>query len=286
MYPDDSRHHNVRDDLYGRATGSGEGRRNFVAVTLAVSIFILVVSVSCRQATAPGSARNVLEAGLVTLTDIDQMLADDGPAIRQSALESQEEHFVIPGYPLDIVLTREEVTGSSDAQLRELILQRSSGLLYAEGISAFDRTGEQKLRRFSLQGALEYGVGRVSQDTHDRATLIALVALVACAVSAAVVAAMGTGWGRMRALGFAAIAGAVPVVVAFFLMRLVVGQVGGDDPFIAGYREITQSVLGVPLRNGIIVVLAGAAVVVASVILARIDRAAGGKTEMAWDDDW
>ena len=74
MYPDsDSRDVSARDRLYGHATASSEGRRNFVVVLLTVSIFLLVVSVSCRQATAPGPARNILEAGLVTLTDLDQL---------------------------------------------------------------------------------------------------------------------------------------------------------------------------------------------------------------------
>lgn len=285
MHPGEPRAYPARDDIYGRATASAEGRRNFAAVVLAVSVFLLVVSVSCRQATAPGPARNILEAGLVTLTDIDQMLADDGPAIRQSAQESEDEFFILPGYPLDIVLTREEVISRTDEQLRDLILARSSALLYAEGIEAFDQTGEQDLRRFSIQGVLEFGVGQVSEDTHDKATLIAIVALVACAASAAIVAATGTGWGRMRALGFAAIAGAIPVVVAFFLLRLMVGAVGGDDPFISAYRDITRSALGVPLRNGVIVLLAGAGVVALAILLGRIDRMTS-PAGVEWEEDW
>lgn len=273
MYPDsESRDVSARDRLYGHATASSEGRRNFVIVLLTVSIFLLVVSVSCRQATAPGPARNILEAGLVTLTDLDQLIADDGPAIRQAAGESELQEFPIPGYPLDIVLTRAEILGSSDQQLRDLILERSSGLLYARGVEAFDRTGEQNLRRFSLQGVLEYGVGQVSQETHDRATFFSLVALALCAVLGAIVAASGTGWGRMRAVGFAAIAGSIPVVLAFFLLRLIVGGIGGDDPFVRGYRDITNAALGVPLRNGLIVLVAGVFVVAASLALARLER--------------
>ena len=286
MHPDDGHDYAVRDRLYGRATSSSEGRRNFVAVLLAVSIFVLIVSISCRQATAPGQARNILEAGLVSLTDLDQLLADEGPAIRQSALESQDEHFILPGYPLDIVLTREEVISSSDEQLRALILGRSSALLYAQGIEAFDRTGNQDLRRFSVQGILEYGVGQISETNHNRATFIAIVAAVACAASGAIVAASGTGWGRMRGLGFAAIAGAIPVIVAFFLLRLVVGAIGGDDPFIGGYRDITNAALGVPLRNGLIVLGAGVVVVAAAIVLARIERMMSGPQVHAWDDDY
>jgi hypothetical protein len=288
MYPDDDRYGaSVRDRVYGRATNSGEGRRSVVIVLLTVSIFVLIVSVSCRQATAPGPARNVLEAGLVTLTDIDQMIADEGPAIRQAALESEDTQFLVAGYPLDIVLSRSEVLNSSDAQLRDLILSRSSALVYAQGIEAFDRTGEQKLRRFSLQGILELGVGQISHSTYERATFFALIAAMGCALAGAILAATGEGWGRMKSVGFAAIAGSVPALLLFFLLRLVAGAIGGDDPFIDGYREITTSVLGVPLRNAVIVFIAGVTVVALSVLFGRLEgfSSRGDGLEYA-EDDW
>ena len=287
MYPDaDEYDVSARERVYGRATTSSEGRRSLVIVLLTVSIFVLIVSLSCRQATAPGPGRNILEAGLVTLVDIDQMIADDGPALRQFALESDDPQVVIPGYPLDIVFTREEVAGSTDAQLRELILERSSALLYAEGIEAFDRTGDQSLRRFSLQGLLEFGVRQVSRETHNRATIIMFVALVGCVIFGALAGGTGEGWGRMRSLGLSAAAGALPGILLFFLLRLIVGQMGGDDPFIAGYRDITNAALGVPLRNSIIVFVAGAMVVVISMGLSRLERTTSSGNATLVEDDY
>jgi hypothetical protein len=276
----------VRDRVYGRATSSSEGRRSIGVVLLAVSTFLLVISLSCRQATAPGPARNVLEAGIVPLTDIDQFLADNGPSLRQAALESERQELEVPGYPLDIVLTRDEIVSSSDAQLRAIILERSSALLYAEGIQAFDRTGEQSIRRVSVQGVLELGISQVSESTHSRATLLALVALLGCALSGAVVAATGSGWARMRSLGFAAAAGSLPIVITFVLLRLFVGQIGDDDPFVAGYRDITNAALGVPLRNASIVLIAGVALVAGSVILSRVERVLSPPSAGPVEDDY
>ncbi len=262
----------VRDRVYGRATSSRDGRRSFVGVLLAVSVFVLVTSVSCRQVTAPGPARNLLESGIVTLTDIDQFIADDGPALRQFALESQEPTVEVAGYPLDIVVTRDEVLNSSDEQLRTILLERSSALIYAEGLGAFDRTGEQSLRRFSLQGLLELGVSQVSEDTHDRATLFSAIALAACAVLGAILAATGEGWGRMRSVGVAVTTGAVPVLLIFIGLRFMAGAIGGGDPFVAGLRDITESALSVPVRNALIVIAAGLVVIAASFVLARLER--------------
>ena len=285
MYPEDDNYEpSVRDRVYGRATNSSEGRRSFVAVLLSISVLVLIVSVSCRQVTSPGPARNVLESGIVSLTDIDQLIADDGPALRQLALDS-EGPIVIPGYPLDILLTRDDVIQSSDAELRRIILERSSGLIYAEGLDAFDRTGDQSIRLVSLQGILQFGVGQVSQTTYDRATLIALISLIGCALFGAIVAATGEGFGRMRTLGIAIVMGAVPAALLFIIVRFTVGSLGGDDPFVAGLRETTLSAVGVPVRNSLVVLAAGVLLTVTAIILGRIERMTSS-TEPAIGDDW
>jgi hypothetical protein len=287
VYPDaNDPEVSVRDRVYGSATAPSEGRRSFAVAILTCCIFIFVIALSCRQATAPGPARNILESGLVTLTEIDQLLADDGESFREFAANSDDDIILLPGYPLDIVLTPSEVTDSNDAELRILILERSSALLYARGIDAFDRTGEQSLRRLSIQGVLELGVGQVSQTNHDRANLIAFVSMLGIALCGAIVAATGNGWGRMRTLGMAGAAGSLPVVLIFAVARLIVAQIGGDDPFVSGFREITDSVLGVPVRNGLIVLSAGVIVVASSIVLARADRLLSPPSSVAAEEDF
>ena len=287
MYPaPDAYDVSVRDRVYGEATRFSEGRRSFVLVLLTICVFVFIVSLSCRQATAAGPARNVLESGIVTLTDLDQLITDEGPALRKLAAESEDGQVVIPGYPLDVVLTRAEVAESTDAELRTLILERSSALLYARGLGAFDRTGDQSIRRFSIQGILEVGVSQVSQSTHDRASLFAMISLLGCALCGAIVVASGSGWGRMRSLGLAAAAGAIPVAIMFFFLRLLVAQIGDDDPFVGGYRDITRAVLSVPLRNSMIVLVMGLAIVAASVILSRAERMTSGPQAHPIDDDY
>lgn len=280
MYPaSDDYEIDVRDRVYGQATSSSEGRRSIVVVLLAVSVFVLVFSVSCRQVTAEAPARNIIEAGLVNLTDLDQLLADEGPALHQTALDSKDPAVAFEGYPLDIVLTRDEVLKSSDAQLRDIILQRSSALIYADGVDAFDRTGSGSVRRFSLQGVLELAVGQVSESNHSRATLFALIGLVGCAAFGVITAATGQGWGRMRAIGFAAAAGALPVVLLFVGARALVQAVGGGDPFENSLRDTATATLTVPIRNGLVVLIAGVVIVVGGFVLSRFDRLAARPAE-------
>jgi hypothetical protein len=76
------------------------------------------------------------------------------------------------------------------------------------------------------------------------------------------------------------------VVLIFAVARLIVAQIGGDDPFVSGFREITDSVLGVPVRNGLIVLSAGVIVVASSIILARADRLLSQPSSVAAEEDF
>jgi hypothetical protein len=90
----------------------------------------------------------------------------------------------------------------------------------------------------------------------------------------------------MRSVGFATAAGALPVVLLFALARVAVGAVGGGDPFEQHLRDISTSALTVPIRNGSIVFVAGVAMVVAAVVLSRVDRAVSGGAVDAAADEW
>ena len=156
MYPaPDEYDLDVRDRVYGRATSSSEGRRSIVVVLLSVSVFIVVFAVSCRQVTAEGPARNIIESGLVSLTDLDQLLADQGPALRQAALESQDQGISFDGYPLDIVLTRDEVLKSSDAQLRDIILRHEPRLANVRVSSPDSDETVDRTFRFKIEAELD-----------------------------------------------------------------------------------------------------------------------------------
>ncbi|MEO6398771.1 MAG: hypothetical protein ABIP13_09925, partial [Tepidiformaceae bacterium] len=121
--------------------------------------------------TAPRYASDLLQSGIAVTTDVDKVVAENHDSLRQLVEASNSPTFAIPDFPLDIVLTREEVTKSSDRQLRDLVLQRSAALVYADGFAAFDRTGNQQVSRFSSQGGLEFAVGQVSESTHSLANV-------------------------------------------------------------------------------------------------------------------
>lgn len=263
--------HSTRDRIYRSATSARDGRRTLFAVTLALSVFLLVGVFSLQQVTEPGHAHDLLASGIAVTTDIDSVVAENHEALRQLVDASPNASFTIPDYPLDIVLTRDEITKSSDAQLRNLVLQRSAALVYVEGFAAFDRTGNQQVSRFSSQGGLEFAVGQISKDTHARANLLSVVLVFAAAISACLLLLVGDGWGRLRSLGFAVLAGAVPGLIFTGLVRLLADSAGGSDAFVADLRAIVRTTLGVPLRNYLVVVALGLALTAAGVVFGVFD---------------
>ncbi len=275
----------AHDRIYGHVAASRGGRVMLLGACLAAFLFLLVLSLSIRQATAPGPAQRVIESGIASLTDIDQLLADNRDALEQLARNSTSDAIAIPGYPLNVYLTRDEAMYLSHDELRAAILSRSSALVYTRGTGAFDTTGHQSISRFSTEGVLQRLVGQVSQRTHDRATIATIVFAIAVALAAIGVVVTNTGWARLRNLGVATLAGALPGLLLFALIRFLTGRLGGSDAFVEDLRTITQSVIGVPLRNFLIVTLLGAFLTVTGITAGLLTRREDDWLEEAEDSD-
>ncbi len=269
----------LRDRVYGDAT-SGDGRRSLLGVLFAICLFLLILSLSARQVTEPANAVLMLESGIAVLTDIERLIEDEAPLLREQAEQSPDAVFAIPDYPLDIALNREELLDLTDAELVDRLLARSAALVYVEGISAFDTTGQQRVNRFSSEGLLEFAVAQVSETNHDRATLGSIIFALVAAGLGVLFVLTSYGWGRLRGLGFATVAGALPGILIFMFLSWAVGQLGGSDVFMADLREITLAGLRVPLMNFGIVFVAGATMAGAGAILGFAEGKLGGRAEL------
>ena len=66
----------------------------------AILLFLLVGALSLYQVSSPQPAHNVLQAGIVGLTDIDTVLAEHHEDLRVLAESTNDRVVPIPGYPL------------------------------------------------------------------------------------------------------------------------------------------------------------------------------------------
>jgi hypothetical protein len=272
-----------RERVFARVGGTGEGRRSLVAVLLALAAFGMTLSTSAWQVTAESTAVPMLRAAIASLTDIDAFIAEHGAELREEAART-EGPLEPEGYALPIVLEAREVRTATDAELRTMLLDRSAALVYAEGLGAFDRTGDQRVDRLSMMGLLELGAGQLSGSLHARAGLAAGVLAVATALLAALLASLGDGWSRMRAPAAAIALGGVGAAALSLACWALAGQVGGSDPFVADLRTIAQAGFSAGTRNGAIVTAAGLAVVAASWALEFGERRALGEAEATETD--
>ena len=73
---------NVR--IFGHAYSSAEhGGAVLAAGLFAIALFLLLASLSVYEITRPNRAATILAAGIASLTDIDQTLAENLPQLRE-----------------------------------------------------------------------------------------------------------------------------------------------------------------------------------------------------------
>ncbi len=276
-------HDDQRERIYLSATGSHDGRRTLLSGALALVVFLLLLALSTRQVTAPAQARRLIESGIASTTDIDRLIAENQPTLVQLTESSPSNGFAIPGYPLNVYLARNEVS-LPPAQLRAVILSRSSTLVYEQGISAFDRTGSQSFSRFSSQGLLDFLAGQVSARAYDRASSAAVVLTIVLALVSGAVLVANDGWSRLRVLGIAVLAGAAPVAFLSGVAWLIAGRAGGSDPYVLDLRDLARAVLTVPFRDALVVAIAGLVLVLSGAAFGYLARRAASDEAAALPD--
>ncbi|MFN0146856.1 MAG: hypothetical protein ACKVT1_10110 [Dehalococcoidia bacterium] len=268
-----------RDRIRERPAHSYDGSKSLYAIMLAAVLLLLVAAISLGQVTTREHATRLLQAGIATLTDVDQVIAENREGLRQLAEAGEGPTVSFPGYPIPVEFRRAEALSGTNEQLRAAVLERSSTQVYEEGLGAFDQTGQQSLGTFSTQGLIRLIVGQLSQKTHDRASLASLVLGVLAGLGGLTVALKNHGYVRLRALGLSALGAAVVGVALVAATRLLATNFWPDDPFGDDLAGIVTKVMEVPLRNYTVLGAAGLVLTVAGLIF----QAAAERR--AWDDE-
>lgn len=248
------------------------GSRTLFAFVLGLATFLFVAALSAYQVTRAAQATHLIEAGVASTTETDLYLAEHAAEIRALAATGDSPGVPLPGFPLDVLLTREEAINVGQPGTRDVVVERSAAVVYHEGIKAFDRTGEQSIGIFSSQGALRLVLGRLTEGNHRRAGLAAGVFAAVAGLMACGVVLRGEGWARLRALGLAIGAGGLACVVVFGGALLFVRAAGGGDVYTHDLRQILEAILETPVRNGLVVAISGVVVAAAAPTFALAER--------------
>ena len=275
----------VRSRIQTRVSAENRrGSRTLVMATLALSIFLLLGALSLFQVTAPERATSLLRQGIASATEVDLLLAQDGDTIRRFAEASKDPVIGVPGYPVTVAVTREEVLKNNNDQLANLLLDRSAALVYRQGLAAFDVTGAQSVSLFSAQGLLDLLIGRLSASTHDHARQASLVFAAIAALSAIVLSIQLQGFARLRVLGQAVLIGAIPGLLFCLGATFILDRLGSNDPFVSDIRSLVRSVIDVPARNYAVVAIGAAIVMASGIVLGLVSKRFG--PAKSGDEDW
>jgi hypothetical protein len=246
-----------------RKDGGAEGggpfawprRRPLVAaaISLTMALLALLSALSLLQLTAPGPAHRALRRAVASLTEIDSLLAAQGPALRQQASASPNEPLSLPDYPLNVRLSPQEAQ-QPPTEVRDLLLDRSAERIYQEGTAAF-RQGDQSghSSRLSVLGAVRTGLEFLTAGHHDalRWTTIALGIL--CGALSGALLFRTPGYGRLVALGSVVATASMLFLLLTAVVRLMLAVAGWatDDYITVQLLDLAKGTAWLPFRNGL-----------------------------------
>jgi hypothetical protein len=243
-----------------------------LALTLALAATFIVFSL--YQLTGETIARPALRDALNALVEGDAVIERNYEDLRVRAEASRPgETLELRDYPIAIPLTREEVLGSSQGDIRQTLLDRGVERLYDDGESALrsDESGGGP-GRFTTAGAVGQFVGFLREGVHAMLGVLTLVLAGISVVLAIVLAALCRGFGRAVALGIAALAASLPLLfgglAAYSYAR---ASADADGEYLR--RElmlVAQDLAWLPVRNGLVVLVAAGAVLMIGAACARI----------------
>jgi hypothetical protein len=250
---------------------AGSFFRALLVGALALSVALFVGALSARQVSQEDEALPILESSIEALTDTEQLVASQHESLRTLA-NSGGETLTVPGFPVEVQLTVEEVNTLDAGELAALLRQRAALVVYDQGMGALDTTGNQDDGLFSAQGIVRRVSDRLTDDAAGTASTATTIFLITTAILAVAVVLLYREDRRLRALGIGVLLGGLGGLALCLLLSLLAGQAGGDDPFVQDVRDIVGEVLSVPRRNFLIVSFLGVLIVAVSIALRVVDQ--------------
>jgi hypothetical protein len=233
-------------------------------MALAVLGGLWLVLFSASEATSEAVARPALESLVDTMTGLTGLLE-----LHQNEISAATGDAEVPGYPLPVTIPSDEV-GEGPEQWREVILEQSSALLYAEGPDALaDGAEAEGGGTFSTSGGTRLLMSNLSESRHDSITSLVWPLGIAAVVALIAIVAVGSSFLRFGALGLATAAAGIPAVLVGALAWGVVAFVGSDGSALAEQgHAIASDLAWLPLRNGLTFVVVGLGVAIAARVVA------------------
>ncbi len=246
-------------------------------LALSAALALTFIVASLFQLTGETMARPALRDALNALVEGDALVARNYDDLRGRAEASNRgDTLELRDYPIAIPLSREEVLASSQDDIRRLLLERGVERLYDDGTSVLrDDTASVGAGRFTAAGTVGELLGFLTRDVHAILGVLTLVLAGISVILAIVLAGICRGFGRAMALGAATLVASLPLLLGGSAASLYArASADADSEYLRHeFLQIAQDLAGLPVRNGMVLLLGGAAVLIAGVACARISDA-------------
>ncbi|MPZ99805.1 MAG: hypothetical protein GEU80_10815 [Dehalococcoidia bacterium] len=270
-----------------------------MGLTLALLGFVVAAALwlgalAVSQTTSPQAALPALERGVAVLSDVEALLT-----LHQEEMQAEAEsvsapgaRVTLPGFPVaGVDFSPEEVTDLDADALRALALERGAARVYEDGTAAFviEDVAPQEPGIFSTAGGARRVMQFLSQQNHDRASMLVWPAGLAAVLLGALTVVLSRGFRRPLVLGAGLVVAAVPVFVVAGLLRLGVFAIGSDGSAVAEeFAGIAQTLAWAPAEQALIVAATGLALMFPAWVLRSLfDRSARKADERARTlEDW
>jgi hypothetical protein len=225
---------------------------------------LFFLAVNAVQLSSEGAGQRLLRRDVAVSTNIDAILPDLQEALRERASAGDDDPVRLPDFPVALDIPRDEALTLEGEALRQRILDEAAERLYDDGMSAWasaDPEGEREIETVSTAGAVDRGLGLITQKNHDIILVITIVLGVVCLMLAALLMASVRSWTRLIALSAAAIVAALPSLAGAVALRFAfrTGQEEAD-PFVYGLLELGVEAMWVPILNYLALTVLGMAV--------------------------
>ncbi len=238
---------------------------------LVLDIFALLCCASLASITARGPAERALGRSAGILTEVDTYLDQRFPAIQQQATETQAQQLTLPDFAVPVRFTPNEIQQADRDQFRALLLKRAAAVLHNDGASAFRQDGGKQPGAASARGTIRAAMDLLRPLPHR---VLVDLSIALGLVGAVLALRLVRGMRGLAQLGFAITAAAIAflalAVLAWLGLRLAAAA--SDDYVTHQFLTLAQQLGWAPIREGLIVMVGGAAFAAAGAFLSPDSR--------------
>jgi hypothetical protein len=250
---------------------------------LLLTLTATLVALALFQATSEGASKRSFRRAVAALSEIDVLLDRNYDALRSEASDgTANDTYRLADFPVDVELTREEVLGSSRAQLRDLLLERSADIMYSDGTAPLRTTpgAGTGVGPFTAGGITDRWLGFLTRGHHAMLRVMTLVLASVSGLLCITLAALFRGFARLVSVGAVVLVASFPLLAAGATVRLYVHFVSGSQTeyLQREFLAIGRGLAWIPIRDGLAVAALGAlAVVIGAACAAWADRMAAAR---------